>query len=30
METIDIIFAILTVLVGPYLIWDAYQDRKTK
>jgi len=28
METIDIIFAILTLIVGPYLIIDAIQDRK--
>jgi len=28
MELIEIIFVALTLLVGPYIVYDAIQDRK--
>lgn len=30
METIEIVFAILTIPAGIFILWDAYQDRNTK
>jgi len=30
METIDIVFSILTIVAGLYIVWDTYQDRNTK
>jgi hypothetical protein len=28
MEAIEIIFVVATLIAGPYLVWDAYRDRK--
>jgi hypothetical protein len=28
METIEIIFIIATIVIGPYIVYDAIQDRK--
>lgn len=28
METIEIIFVIAAILVCPYIVWDAYCDRR--
>jgi hypothetical protein len=28
MDTIEIVFIIATLIVGPYIVWDAIQDRK--
>jgi len=30
METIEIIFTILTLIAGPYIVWDAIIDRRNK
>jgi hypothetical protein len=27
METIEIIFVVLTIIAGPYIVWDAIRDR---
>lgn len=28
METIEIIFVVAAIFVGPYIVWDAYCDRR--
>jgi hypothetical protein len=28
MEAIEIFFVVATLIAGPYLVWDAYRDRK--